>query len=108
MKTFDQLTPAEQKLAHSLALEGLLYDLFQGNITVADEAVQARAAVAARLAKKRGETHLAGKYIYEACKVELDAIVEKILADCQFSEPNDPMIMDGIVGMVRDTGQPLH
>lgn len=96
MKTFDQLTPAQQAKAEIKCLENLLEAICEGAIRFNDKLnrddLQARIDAAADKAEKMHTPWFVGEYILDTCRADLEGMARCDAEDALYSAPGENVI----------------
>lgn len=101
LKTYEQLTPEQQKAAQEKELNELLKAVVTGEIRFNDEAnhddLQARIDGALRHAEEMQTPWFAGEIIMERCGDDLRSLAEAGAEQNLYAEPGDPPVVYGII-----------
>lgn len=96
MKTYDQLTLAEQRQAEAQALDSLLQAIIEGAIRFNDKAndddLQARIDKAGKQADEMRTPWFVGEYIMDTCRPELEGMAQVDAQDALYPDPTEHVI----------------
>jgi len=96
MKTFDELTAAQQDDAIGKVANNLLADIAEGAIwfydTLKGDGLQARIDRAIALAVKKKTPWFASEYIMDTCKDDIFGMARSAAEDALYSEKNETIV----------------